>query len=71
MDNVPIFTPDQGQWFCDKCNCLLEQQNIQAFYLGSAFAASLPACPKCSLTLVPKSLAQGKMLEVERVLEDK
>ncbi len=71
MNNVPTYTPDQGQWFCDKCKCPLEQQNIQAFYLGSAFAASLPMCPQCKLTLVPKTLAEGKMLEVERMLEDK
>ncbi len=71
MSNDPIFTPDAGQWYCAKCDCPLIQQSVQAFYLGGAFAASLPACPQCSLTLVPKSLAEGKMLEVERMLEDK
>ncbi len=44
---------------------------MQAFYLDSAFSVSLPACPQCSLVLVPKSLSEGKMLEVERMLEDK
>ncbi len=71
MDKLPIYTPDEGQWICAECNCPLKQQSVQAFYLESAFSASLPACPKCGLTLVPKSLAQGKMLEVERLLEDK
>ena len=32
---------------------------------------ALPRCPKCGLTQVPKSLAEGKMLEVEALLEDK
>ncbi len=71
MNSTPIFTPDDGEWLCAECNTPLIQQSTQAFYLDSAFSASLPTCPKCALTLVPKSLAEGKMLEVERLLEDK
>ncbi len=71
MSFVPTYTPDPGQWICHTCQCPLEQKEMQAFYLGSAFAVSLPTCPQCSLTLVPKSLTEGKMLEVERMLEDK
>ena len=37
----------------------------------SAFDVMLPRCPQCGLTMVPKSLAEGKMLEVEALLEDK
>ena len=40
-------------------------------YLNSAFDVMLPRCPQCGLTMVPKSLAEGKMLEVEALLEDK
>ena len=29
------------------------------------------ACPQCGFILVPESLAVGKMLEVEQLLEDK
>ncbi len=71
MSDMPVYTPDEGEWICAQCNCPLEQQSMQAFYLGSAFSVSLPACPQCSLVLVPKSLTEGKMLEVERMLEDK
>ncbi len=71
MSNIPTYTPDAGQWLCDQCRCPLEQREMQAFYLGSAFSVSLPTCPQCALTLVPKSLSEGKMLEVERMLEDK
>jgi len=31
----------------------------------------LPACAVCGLVLVPEALALGKMLEVEKILEDK
>ena len=67
----PTYFPDDGQWICERCSCPLEQQKMQVFYLDNAFEVSLPACPKCGLTLTPKSLAYGKMLEVERLLEDK
>ena len=45
--------------------------NVQVGYLGSAFDVSLPRCPSCGLTMIPKSLAEGKMAEVEALLEDK
>jgi len=67
----PNYMPDEGEWVCDACGCALEQQKIQVFYLASAFDVSLPVCPGCKLTLTPKSLAEGKMREVEALLEDK
>ena len=71
MSMGPSYAPDEGDWTCAACGCALEQQKIQVFYLESAFDVSLPVCPKCKLTLVPKSLSEGKMLEVEALLEDK
>ncbi len=68
---LPSYPPDAGTWLCQRCQCPLEQKKMQVFYLDNAFEVSLPACPQCGLTLTPKSLAQGKMLEVERLLEDK
>lgn len=44
---------------------------MQAEYLQSAFDVFLPRCPQCGLTMIPRTLAEGKMLEVERLLEDK
>jgi hypothetical protein len=71
MSIGPNYAPDEGDWICDSCACPLEQQKMQVVYLESAFDVSLPSCPKCKLTLAPKSLAEGKMLEVEALLEDK
>ncbi len=67
----PTYTPDEGDWFCARCGGPLEQKTLAVKYLGSSFDVSLPMCPRCGLTLVPRSLAQGKMAEVEALLEDK
>ena len=71
MSMGPNYLPDEGDWVCAACGLPLEQRKLQARYLESAFDVSLPACPRCQMTLVPKSLAEGKMLEVEALLEDK
>jgi hypothetical protein len=44
---------------------------VTVAYLGSAYPVDLLKCPKCGLALVPEELALGKMLEVEKALEDK
>ncbi len=71
MSIGPSYAPDAGDWICERCQCALEQKKMQVFYLKNSFEVFLPACPQCNLTLIPKSLAQGKMLEVEKLLEDK
>lgn len=71
MSMEPNYAPDAGNWVCRQCGEALRQEKIQVFYLRSAFDVLLPRCPRCGLTLVPKSLAQGRMVEVEAMLEDK
>jgi hypothetical protein len=39
--------------------------------MDSAFPVQLPRCPNCGQVYVPEMLAMGKMLEVEKALEDK
>ncbi|MFR1532390.1 MAG: DVU_1557 family redox protein [Bilophila wadsworthia] len=56
----PNYAPDPGDWVCTRCQCPLEQVKVQVGYLGSAFDVSLPRCPSCGLTMIPKSLAEGK-----------
>lgn len=65
------FAPDHGTWICGRCRVPLEQINVQALYLQSAFDVTLPRCPKCGMTLIPEYLAEGKMQEVEALVEDK
>ncbi|MBO4301073.1 MAG: DNA-binding protein [Desulfovibrio sp.] len=71
MSLAPNYGPDQGTWRCGRCQLPLEQIKVPVFYLNSAFDVFLPRCPQCGLSLVPKSLAEGKMREVEALLEDK
>jgi hypothetical protein len=39
--------------------------------MGSSFSVELPGCPDCGTVLIDSELAQGRMLEVEKLLEDK
>ena len=65
------YKPSHGKWICGRCHVPLEQLPVQAAYLQGAFDVTLPRCPKCGMTLVPGDLADGKMAEVEGLLEDK
>ncbi|HCL80184.1 MAG TPA: hypothetical protein DIC53_09490 [Synergistaceae bacterium] len=56
---------------CTRCRCPLEPTKTEITYLGSVFTVDLPACPSCGMVLVPEELAMGKMLDVEKILEDK
>ena len=62
---------EKTDWCCGQCNRPLQPTKVQVTYLKSAFHVELMACPDCGFTLVPESLAIGKMLEVEQLLEDK
>lgn len=61
---------DDAGWRCG-CGGVLRQTKVAAVYMGSRFEIELPACPECGFVLVPEELATGKMLEVEKILEDK
>lgn len=60
-----------GEWLCAKCDRRLEMLPVDVTYMGSSFQVDLPRCPQCGYTYIPPDLAEGKMLEVERILEDK
>jgi NAD-dependent SIR2 family protein deacetylase len=58
-------------WHCNECSQPLQPTKVNVTYLNSVFNVELMACPQCGVILVPESLAVGKMLEVEQLLEDK
>jgi len=58
-------------WICDKCKEKLILQNVKVSYLGGNFEVELMKCPKCNNVFIGEDLALGKMLEVEKGLEDK
>jgi hypothetical protein len=58
-------------WLCANCNIPLESGKVDVAYLDNAFPVDLLKCPNCGLVLIPEALALGKMVEVEKQLEDK
>jgi rubrerythrin len=58
-------------WICLRCDVALEPGKIKLNYLKKDFEAELMKCPVCDKVFIGESLALGKMLEVERSLEDK
>lgn len=58
-------------WKCSKCNLELKPLPVTITYMKGSFEVKLPRCEKCGFTFIPPELAMGKMLEVEKILEDK
>lgn len=56
---------------CSKCNVPLEKGEVKLNYMGSGFPVELPICPKCKRVFIDERLVYGKMLQVEKALEDK
>lgn len=58
-------------WVCAKCGSPLEIRPVNVSYLGSGYPVDLLVCKNCGRPLVPADMALGKMLEVEKLMEDK
>jgi len=66
-----ISSSDLDSWECAACGASLAIGKVMISYLGSAFPVDLLKCPSCGLVFIPEELAMGKMVEVEKSLEDK
>jgi predicted RNA-binding Zn-ribbon protein involved in translation (DUF1610 family) len=60
-----------ADWTCAACHSELVSREVAMRYLGGLFHVALPGCPRCGQALVSEALAQGKMHQVELLLEDK
>jgi len=58
-------------WKCRKCKCELTDRKVVFDYLEHTFSETLKACPRCGRVFIPSELANGKMLEVEEMFEEK
>jgi NAD-dependent SIR2 family protein deacetylase len=65
------FSHEAAEWSCSACSGKLDLIKVCFTYMKGNFEVDLPACPECGLVLVPEQLANGKMAEAERILEDK
>jgi hypothetical protein len=65
------FSQEAAEWSCAACSGRLDLIKVGFTYMKGNFEVDLPACRECGLVLVPEHLANGKMAEAERILEDK
>lgn len=56
---------------CMKCNVELVKSKTNFSYLKHNFNTELLRCPVCGQVYIPEALVNGKMHEVESVLEEK
>ena len=61
----------EGKLTCRKCGVGLVKASAVFGYLDNAFPVEPPVRPKCGSVYVREDLAMGKVLTVEKVLEDK
>jgi predicted RNA-binding Zn-ribbon protein involved in translation (DUF1610 family) len=62
---------DWTQWRCSKCGETLVMKKNVFHYMGRSFGHEVPTCPKCGKMFISKELAEGRMAEVEALMEDK
>lgn len=56
---------------CGKCGEPLVMKNTMFSYMKRTFGHEVPTCPQCGKVYITRELAEGKMAEVEELLEDK
>ena len=61
----------EGKLTCMKCNVPLVKGKAKFMYLENGFPVEMTICPKSGNDNLPEELALGKVLAVERALEDK
>ncbi len=62
---------DQLQLECVKCHRELVLKKVVFEYMGHTVAHEVPICTKCGKVYISQELAEGRMCEVEQLLEDK
>ena len=63
--------PQANELICAKDKVPLVPRQVTLSYMDSAFPVTLPACPVCGQLYIPEELATGRILHVEKSLEDK
>lgn len=71
MSTIRVPEASVEGWKCAVCNSELSYQSVSMVYMKGLFQIDLLGCSKCNLYLIPEKLAQGKMHQVEMLLEDK
>ena len=62
---------EEKSWKCKNCNKeLILKKNVFS-YLGHTFSHEVPTCPTCGKVFISKELAEGRISEMEKLLEEK
>lgn len=56
---------------CDKCKVEMIDKEVQFSYLDKSFRHKVKRCPKCGQVCISEELVDGRMNQVEKMLEDK
>ena len=56
---------------CDKCNVEMQLIEVQFKYLSRSFRYKVPRFPQCGQVSLPEELVNGRMSEVEAMIEEK
>ncbi len=56
---------------CGKCGVELVEKQVMFSYMRRSFGHNVPVCPRCGKPYISRELAEGRMAEVEVLLEDK
>lgn len=56
---------------CDKCKVEMEEQEVQFSYLNRSFRHKVQRCTKCGQVWISEELVNGRMSQVEALLEEK
>jgi hypothetical protein len=59
------------KWICALCDQEMVLRTVDFGYMGHRFQTKLFKCVSCGQIYIPAELAEGKMVEVEMLLEDK
>ena len=62
---------NEDMWKCAKCKATLVCKSVTFEYMDMTFSHEVLRCPVCGMVLITKQLADGKMSEVEQMMEDK
>ena len=56
---------------CARCGLEPVLRQVSFSYMGRSFGHEVPVCPGCGKVYISRELAEGRMAEVEILLEDK
>lgn len=61
----------KSKLICDKCQVEMVEMDTQFLYLDRSFRHKVLRCPKCGQVSLSEDLVNGRMSEVEKLMEDK